>query len=354
LKREELLAAASRTGGIQAQVMSAAALAFGARLDGLTPKDVESGLWEARTLIKTWAMRATLHLLPASEFPLYVAARSLDEPRNWVRYFDYYGISQSQYESYLDAATEILGSEPLTREQFAAAVAGQTGIPELQDLLVAKGWGTPLKPLAWRGYLCFGPNQGRNVTFVNPRKWICGWQEVDPERALREIARRYLRSFGPATVKNFSQWWGMRLTPARKLFRSIEDELEMVDVEGWQAWALRETLDPMQSIEEASSINLLPFFDAYVMGIGRGSDIEPLLPKIHYHKVYRPQGWISAVVLFGGRMKGTWEYENGPSQTIIKVRMFSAPTSSIQRGIEAEVERLSHFWRSKVVLEYEG
>ena len=179
LNRQDFVQAVTRTGGIQAQVMSAAELALWARGDWLSPQDVQSALWRERMLIKTWAMRATLHLISASELPLYVAARSVDDPRNWVGYFEYYGISKSQYEAYLVAAPEVLGSEPKRREQLARALAEHSGVPELGDLMISKGWGTPLKPLAWRGDLCFGPNNGQNVTFVNPRKWIGEWQPVE-------------------------------------------------------------------------------------------------------------------------------------------------------------------------------
>src|SRR5919199_3024209 len=82
LKCQEYTEAVTRTGGIQAQVMSAAELALWARVDGLTPQDVRSALWQDRTLVKTWAMRGTLHLIAAGDFPLYVAARSLSETRN--------------------------------------------------------------------------------------------------------------------------------------------------------------------------------------------------------------------------------------------------------------------------------
>jgi len=353
LERQGLVKAVTRTGGIQAQVMSAAELALGARVDGLSPEDVQSALWQDRTLIKTWAMRATLHLVSANDFPLYVAARSLSDTRNWTRYFDYYGITKSQFDAYLVAAPEILGSEPMTREQLATSLAEHTGVPELRSLMISKGWGTPLKPLAWRGDLCFGPNKGRNVTFVNPKKWIGKWQPVDPYAALQEIARRYLRAYGPATAEDFARWWELRVIPARKLFQSIEQELEPVDVEGWLALALRETLETMQNLELTGSVTLLPLFDAYVMGIGRGPDIEPLLPAAYQRQVYRPQGWISAVVLVDGFIKGVWEYKIRRSQTIVKVRMFSSLTASVKRGIESEAERLSAFLNTEVVLENE-
>jgi Winged helix DNA-binding domain len=279
----------------------------------------------------------------------------LSETRNWTNYFAYYGISRSQYEAYLAAAPQVLGSEPMTREQFATAVIKHTGAPDLHSLVLSKGWGTPLKPLAWRGDLCFGPNQGRNVTFVHPGKWIGKWLSVEPYTALQEMARRYLRAYGPARPEDFARWWegGSGIVPARKLFQSLADELEAVDVEGWRAFTLRETLEPMQRLELSGSVNLLPLFDAYVLGLGRGPDIEPLLSKPYQSQVFRPQGWISAVVLVDGYMRGVWDYTNRGSQTIVKLRMFASPTALVWRGIEAESERLGAFLNTKVVLAYE-
>src|SRR5262245_22778116 len=95
LERREYVTSVTRIGGKQAQVMSAAELALGARVDGLSPEDVQYALWQDRTLVKTWAMRGTLHVIAASDLPLYVAARSLYETRNWTHYFNYYGITQT-------------------------------------------------------------------------------------------------------------------------------------------------------------------------------------------------------------------------------------------------------------------
>lgn len=354
LKRQDFVKAVTCTAGIQAQVMSAAELALWARVDGISPEDVQSALWQDRTLIKTWAMRGTLHLISASELPLYVAARSIYETHNWANYFAYYGLTPAQHRAFLAAVPQVLGSNPMTREELATALAKHIGAPKLRSLILSSGWGSPLKPSAFRGDLCFGPKRGSTVTFVYPRKWINNWQSVEPELALQEIARRYLRAYGPATPENFARWWGGggRVTPAKKLFQSIGDELEEVDVEGWRAMALQTTLKPMQILEAQGVVRLLPLFDAYVLGIGR--DHEPLLPKAYKIRVFRPQGWISAVVLVDGFMKGVWEYKIRRSQTIVRVHMFSSPAASVKQGIESEVERLNAFLNTKVMLEYEN
>src|SRR5205814_10500582 len=94
----------------------------------------------------------------------------------------------------------------MTREELIAGVAKgkSAGVRER----LKSGWGGMLKPAARNGQLCFGPNRGQSVTFVSPQSWLPRWREVDPEEAIVEMARRYLRSYGPATKSDFARWWG--------------------------------------------------------------------------------------------------------------------------------------------------
>lgn len=351
--RQDFLNTVTLTGGIQAQVMSAAELAICTRVEGFCPEDVRSALFQDHTLVRTWAMRGTLHILSASELPLYVAARSThDEARNYSNYFAYYGITTQQQEAFLTAVPQVLGKQPMTRQQLATAIAEQTGLTHLGELLLSSSWGTPFKPSAFRGDLCFGPSQGQNATFVNPRAWVSNWQAIDPGSALQQLARRYLQTYGPATPEDFAFWWGrMGKVPARMIFQQISDELEEVDVEGERGLALRTTFEPMQSLEAAETIHLLPLFDAYTIGMPRG--IEPVLAQAYKSRVFRQQGWITAVILINGSIQGVWQHTTRRSQTVVKVILFTSPTSEIHKGIEAEVERLAGFFNKNVVVQYE-
>ena len=62
------------TGGIQAQLMSAAQMALWARIHNLKRDDVERALWQDRSLVKIWAMRSTVHLVSSKDLPMYIAA----------------------------------------------------------------------------------------------------------------------------------------------------------------------------------------------------------------------------------------------------------------------------------------
>lgn len=352
LNSRDAVQAVTRTAGIQAQVLSAAELALCTRVEGLSPQDVRAALWQDHTLVRTWAMRGTLHLLPAKDLSLYVAACDWQNNARWSNYFAEFDLSPAQQDAFLLAIPHVLEQGPLTRQQLADAVAKHMGTTRARDFILSESWGTPLKPSAYRGELCFGTGQGQNATFMNPRVWIDNWQPIEPEQALQEIVRRFLQTYGPATSDDFAFWWGYQKGRAKKLFQSIAEELEEVDVEGWQAFALRETLPLMQSFEPVEDIHLLPLFDAYTIGAPpRGR--EPLLAPAYKSRVFNLQGWAFAVVLVNGSIQGIWQHKIRRAQTIVKVNLFSLPAAAIHKGIEAEVERLSDFFKTKVSLEYE-
>src|SRR5215471_12439651 len=95
--------------GFRPQVASAAELALCTRVEGLSPRDVQAAIFQDRTLVKTWAMRGTLHVLAASELPLYVAARDWQHTTNWSNYFAEFGLTTSaQQEAFLSAIPHVL------------------------------------------------------------------------------------------------------------------------------------------------------------------------------------------------------------------------------------------------------
>src|SRR5579885_3489552 len=74
--RQHRLDVVTALGALQAQMMSAAELQLWARVDGLAADDVSKALWTDRSLVKTWLIRGTLHLLRAEDFPLYIGGLS--------------------------------------------------------------------------------------------------------------------------------------------------------------------------------------------------------------------------------------------------------------------------------------
>ena len=331
----ELEAAASEICGVQAQVMSSAELALWTRVEGASSAAVQEALWERRSLVKTWAMRGALHLVPASDWPLFVGAgRTRDHFRkaSWLRGFQ---ITAAELERLMAAVAGALSLEPLTKAELAETVGGDLG----RRLLSA--WGEHLKLVAYQGDLCFGPNRGRNVTFVRPSAWLGATAELEPEEALAELARRYLHAYGPATHEDFAGWWAMTPTAAREVFAGLA--LAEVTVDGEPRWALPEDVDAIASSELDDRVRLLPGFDA--LTIGWRPREGSFVPDGSLPRVSRTAGWISPIVLARGRAAGMWEPKRGSKRVEIRIEPFVRVN---RRKTEAEAKRLAEFYGAPV------
>jgi len=341
--RHDMLAVIERIGALQAQVMSAAKLQVWARVRDFDPEDVEQALWRDHTLIKSWVMRGTLHLVSARDFPLYVAGLSpallkFYRRKSWLKYL---GVSDlGEFDAIVEGVRVTLTETGMTRKQLAEAIAAHTGNPHLLEVLTS-GWGMLLKPAAVQGHLCFGPSEGQNITFVQPRRWIGDWTPLDPEESLCELARRYLAAYAPATWDDFAHWYGMQPADAKRAFRALGTAITEVEIEGWKASALTDSLDALTASSAEAPVRLLPNFDPYVISASHHS--QYILDEAHKVRVYRPQGWISPVVLVDGRIEGVWEYEVKRGQTVVTVSMFAPPDDALKQGIDAEAQRLGAY-----------
>lgn len=289
---------ARRLAGVQAQVASSAELSIALRQSSPREGEVTSALAD-RTLIKTWAMRGTLHLLPADEAAAYLemsGAHRIWERGAWQRR---YLATPADLEAMAEAATEALsGGAALTREELVAEIIERTGSGHLEEVL-SSGWGMVLKPLAWWRVLCYGPPRDNRVTFVSA-SWL-------PPALGDVVVRAYLGAYGPTTPELFDKVWLSRGATKKKLVKSWFDELDLttVDVEGTPMLILPEHADELGSTVATDVVRLLGAFDPYVLGVGTGT--TQIVPAEQRAKVSRTAGWISPVVLRGGRVAGVWD-----------------------------------------------
>lgn len=323
--------------GVQAQVASSAELAVRVRRQTSRPGEVGAALSEGR-LIKTWAMRGTLHLLTPEDagtfLSLIAAGRSWERP-SWQRYF---GVTPSTMERLRDVVREALDGAVLSREELVAAVSRARGLRHVADGL-RSGWGTLLKPLAWQGDLCFGPSRGTRVTFTRPEAASRRWAGVpDPDEAAPRAMRAYFGAYGPATVEAFGDWlvggwFGKRRL--RAWFAELGDAVAEIDAEGERVYALAEDADELASTRRSTALRLLPGFDQFVLGPGTGD--ARVVPGAHRADVSKQSGWIAPVVVRGGVVCGTWEL----AKDAARIAWFPEAGRLPRAALRAEVGRLS-------------
>jgi len=341
-------------GCAQAQLLSAAQISLWTRAPGLQIAEIEKA-FEARSLVKASCMRRTLFLVPSRQLAVYVrgTSRRAEKEIRWARGK---GVPDRDIDAAIEAALETL-EEPLTRPEIAARVSRRLG---LQSRAVhGGGWGrrsriaaVPVGHLTYpvvdllhlaaaRGVVCYGPPRGSEPTFVRADAWIPHWRDLPVQQAEDLLLRAYLRAFGPATPTDFSMWSGIGLTEARTIWGRAQAGLALVQLDGAEAFVLRDDLDELAGAAfESPLVRLLPYFDSYLLGHKERGHLAALQ---HRPKIFRPQGWVSPVVLVDGRAAAVWSYDRRGDRLVLQVSGFEPLPRRVTALIHVEAQGLARF-----------
>jgi len=348
-------------GGAQAQLLSAAQISLWARTRGLRVADVEDALWRDRTLVKSWCIRGTLHVIPSRDFAVFLRGSSRRDAR-WTSWMVRAKIPTDAVDRLVGAMRKSL-DRPRTRSEIAERISSSLGVKIVEKS--GRGWGNPANAKGFRvgrsvisldaviflacgrGLACFGPVREGDATFVRPEKWLAQWHDLPADKAELELLRRYLRAHGPATFHDFLIWIGLAAADARDVWARLEPEMAAVNVDGQAGWVLREDLPALtRATLGAPVIRLLPSFDSFLLG---QKDHGHLVDRAHHKRVYRPQGWLSPVVLVDGRVAGVWSHERMARRLRVRVKPFAPPSPTFRTAVRDEAEDLRRFLNSPEV-----
>jgi hypothetical protein len=346
-KSASTVAVVSRLCGVQAQVASWAELAVAVRQAHPRKGDVAKNL-ASRKLIKTWAMRGTLHALPATEAPAFLsllAASRFWEKGAWQRSF----ATANQIEQIGQAACTALDGTVLTREQLTEQIIDITKDASIEKHLTS-GWGAVLKPLAFQGFLINGPSEGNRVTFTRPDTYLKGWPGLpEPNAAAHKVIPAYLGAYGPASPETFDNWLmrgASKRSTVKGWFTDLVDAgtLVQVDIDGQIAYARTDDVQHIAAAKPVDDVRLLPAFDQFVLGPGT-KDVQIIAAK-RRAQISKTAGWISPVVVWRGRVAGTWEAKDDTLQVVC----FKESGKPPKEQIEAEAARIESYTANKLAL----
>jgi hypothetical protein len=307
----EVAAAVRESAGIQAQDSAAAALSIRARTTGLTRADVQNALEDDRSVVRLWAMRGTLHLVPSEDARWLVDLLGPLALSATHRRLTQLGVPEVDRPGAVAAIRAALHEHgPLTRAELMEHVA-RAGI---QTAGQAAAHLSALAALL--GHVCFGPSMpGGKPAYVLRDDWLGrDLPRLSRDQALAELARRYAHAFAPAGPEDFASWSGLPLRDARA---------------GWAA--VEETERPDEAEPDPPDIRLLPAFDTYLLGY-RTRDF--IVPPPHARQIWPGGGIVRPTVVANGRALGTWRRAGS------RVEIERFPGAAIEAGDEvADVRR---------------
>jgi len=324
-------------GGIQAQDTAASRLAVRPRAAGLDAVAVREACNRERSVVRTWAMRGTLHMVAAEDAGWLVALLGPGFAAANRRRRRQLGLDDDTCDRGLRAIGKVLAGGPLPRGELVSGIAREGVVVDPRSQAPAH----LVAYAAMRGLVCRGPDlDGDEPTYVLLEDWLgTRSRSLDPEAALAELTRRYLGAHGPAAPADLAAWAGIAAGQARRGFELVAGELVEVCAAGAPAWTLRGATLPRQG-SGRPRVRLLYRFDDYLLG-WRGRDL--ILEAGFAHRIQAGGGWIHPAVVVDGRVVGTWRLTSGAGGRLsVAVEPFE-PLEGALPGLEAEAADLGRF-----------
>jgi hypothetical protein len=337
-------------GAVQAQDYPAALWAIGLRCgDSTTKADVEEAIAK-RKISRTWLMRGTLHFASSRDIQWMLG---LFAPR-----LIHTAISRDRHLG--------LGDDVVKRSEalFVAALKGNRQLTrdEMYKVLEKGGVDIPgplgyhmLYRAAWDGVICFGAHEGKRPTFELLEERISITRELSNARALAELASRYFTSHGPATIKDYVWWSGLKTSDAKAGIEGASPSLASEEVDGKTFYFAKKLPKPTGHDDE---VHLLPAFDEYLVGYADRSamlgneDTQKMLKSgkvvfTHSNGIFLP------VVVVDGEVVGTWKTKDAKGEMAVTIRPFVKLGEERRKGAKEAAQRYADFLGNRAVVSFD-
>lgn len=321
---------------VQAQELDSARLALGIRASGFTVDDVRRAREDERSIVLTWTLRGTLHLVASADLA-------------WMLTFFgplFVGKTERRYRQLdLDPAIRmkavpimrdvLMQRGPLPRAALAEALAPH-GIPVAGQAIYHL-----VRYAALQGVVCYGPQQDGDLMLVALDNWLPELPRRQEYDVLTELARRYLGAYGPATPRDLAAWAGISIKQAQAGFEALADELVTVDVDETTLWLPARLMAWLDGLPVDRHVKLLPGYDPYLLGYEKR---DFMVDAAHAQQIHPGGGTIRPTVIVDGHAVATWTPQ--PSRTAMRqivVRPFGLLDGGVVSALHDEAARLATF-----------
>ena len=326
-------------GALQAQDYAGAKWSVGMRMKAATDAEIERAFNEG-AILRTHLLRPTWHFVAPDDIRWMLA---LTAPR-------VHAVNATMYRRLgLDEATFKRSSAALQRALQGNQYLTRT---ELRDVLHKAGIAADgTQRLAYlmmhaelERLICSGPRRGNQFTYGLLDEQAPSARTFDRENALEELARRYLRSRGPATVQDFSKWSGLTITDARNGLEAVRASDQNVKIDGQMHWFSTSEL-PTKS--EVPTAHLLSIYDEYISGY---KDHRITTDERYREKLLAQGNTLSYIIVLNGQVAGTWRRTIRKGEVSIEIDRFRQLSGDEEQAVITEARRYGKFHNRPVII----
>lgn len=329
LEREPLpvATAVERLAGMQAQDPRPPFVGLWTRIPDFDADELRRALATAQ-VVRATSLRGTLHLLSARD---YLAWRSPLQPVLSAGLRVLGDRAEGlELEPVLAAARELLADHPRTFNEIRGLL--QERFPDVNER--ALGFATRMcVPLV------MVPTEDRWSFPRDSRFALAGERlgaEPDPADDPRELVRRYLAAFGPASVADAQSW--SFLKPLKPVLEQLRDELVVFEVGRRELFDMPDAPRPDEDVPAPP--RFLPEFDNLLLS---HADRTRVIADEHRGQVFTKNLRVRATFLLDGVVAGTWTVERKRKLATLRLVPFAKLTKASLTALRREGEPLARF-----------
>lgn len=332
--------------GFQAQEVQATSLAVRARSHDLTAEDIETARYEGRSVVRTWCIRGTLHLVAVDDLPWLLSLFGPVFVARGQRRLADLGLDDATCDRAMNIIRGALADHgSLTRTELTEHLqhAGIKCDPKTQAPYHLT------RRAALLGIICeVSPKDGEEA-YDLLENWVSIDDPPSREVALTKLARRYLAAYQPASLTAFASWSRLPMRDIREGWELINDTTTAVTVNGAPAKLL--TDDITDESTSNTDVQLLPAYDTYMTGYESSEHAV----SAEYEQQIRPDGGvIRPTVIVDGRAVATWKLERSRTVDSVVIDPFDTFESKLTPHFEAEIDDLGRFLETHVEYRFEN
>ena len=319
-------------GAVQAQEYGPAKWGLALR-SSPSPTDaaVERALRQGR-ILRTHVLRPTWHFVTPADIRWMLELTGPAVLRRMSGYDRQLGLDPSIMTRAVAVVERALGDiGDLTRRELGAELE-RAGLPGRTSHLAHIMMNAELQ-----GAICSGPSRGKQSTYALLGDRAPNARRMQREEALAELTRRYLRSHGPATARDYVWWSGLKTSDAKRGLEMVR--ARSMEVNGLKYWTLNSAAR-MGSSSKAG-VHLLPVYDEYLVAY---RDLQA---------VARPAyvlGSFQHALVIGGQVAGSWRTSAGPSGVEVNVTPHRRLTPTERRRLAQAAARYERFAEAPVTV----
>ncbi len=325
--------------GIQSQNFQESLSSFWARVDGFRNSDVLSELNPGGGLVRTWAVRSTMHTIPSKDYYVYVLGGAGERMLNWIdtlakkrNYPPREERRRLLYETVLD---EIKG-RAVTEDEIRTLVSRRA-----RPLGLREGVWTGIGDMAFQGLLVHAGKRGSRSLYMRSDDWIPRLKAPPDRQSCRvELLRKYIARHGPVSKEDIMYWAYLTRQQLDEALTGLAGEITEIKMELSKEPYIDLDQDVYRKLPPPPGAVVLPKYDSLMLTL---KDKSRFMDMQYYKRIFGALGMVRPTVLVDGFVAAIWRKVARKTATSIEVHALKKISSSDKKAVEQKFSEYGQY-----------